>query len=215
MSNCVFLALVCGSFILFVFFLFQLPVRCSHCLLWLDWFLNFRERLDDVFKMKRERLKGFNKYVKEFHKRKERIHREKNDRIQREKLTLLKINDVEGYLRMVQVGCWFIQTPLIFPIIYFCHFDMEFQHRRRIRNQIVLSSCSKKLRSIFRSLVPSYKRRRQWQNAVKMISMTNNLWMYWTRVNLLLRLKMIVTRQRYVAFPVLFGKQVLSLLNSP
>ncbi|XP_056173698.1 LOW QUALITY PROTEIN: chromatin structure-remodeling complex protein SYD [Syzygium oleosum] len=61
-----------------------------------------KERLDDVFKIKRERLKGFNKYVKEFHKRKERIHREKNDRIQREKLTLLKINDVEGYLRMVQ-----------------------------------------------------------------------------------------------------------------
>lgn len=65
--------------------------------------LNFRERLDDVFKIKRERWKGFNKYVKEFHKRKERIHREKIDRIQREKINLLKINDVEGYLRMVQV----------------------------------------------------------------------------------------------------------------
>jgi len=53
--------------------------------------------------MKRERWKGFNRYVKEFHKRKERIHREKIDRIQREKINLLKINDVEGYLRMVQV----------------------------------------------------------------------------------------------------------------
>jgi hypothetical protein len=63
----------------------------------------YRERLDDVFKIKRERWKGFNKYVKEFHKRKERIHREKIDRIQREKINLLKINDVEGYLRMVQV----------------------------------------------------------------------------------------------------------------
>lgn len=63
-----------------------------------------RERLDDVFKIKRERWKGFNKYVKEFHKRKERIHRERIDRIQREKINLLKINDVEGYLRMVQVG---------------------------------------------------------------------------------------------------------------
>ncbi|KAJ6351680.1 hypothetical protein OIU78_007557, partial [Salix suchowensis] len=61
-----------------------------------------KERLDDVFKIKRERWKGFNKYVKEFHKRKERIHREKIDRIQREKINLLKINDVEGYLRMVQ-----------------------------------------------------------------------------------------------------------------
>ncbi|XP_059665229.1 chromatin structure-remodeling complex protein SYD [Cornus florida] len=61
-----------------------------------------KERLDDVFKMKRERWKGFNKYVREFHKRKERIHREKIDRIQREKINLLKINDVEGYLRMVQ-----------------------------------------------------------------------------------------------------------------
>jgi hypothetical protein len=66
--------------------------------------LKFREKLEDVFKIKRERGKGFNKYVKEFHKRKERIHREKIDRIQREKINLLKINDVEGYLRMVQVG---------------------------------------------------------------------------------------------------------------
>ncbi|XP_022723174.1 chromatin structure-remodeling complex protein SYD-like isoform X3 [Durio zibethinus] len=62
----------------------------------------YKERLDDVFKIRRERWKGFNKYVKEFHKRKERIHREKIDRIQREKINLLKINDVEGYLRMVQ-----------------------------------------------------------------------------------------------------------------
>ncbi|GKV39037.1 hypothetical protein SLEP1_g46868 [Rubroshorea leprosula] len=61
-----------------------------------------KERLDEVFKIRRERWKGFNKYVKEFHKRKERIHREKIDRIQREKINLLKINDVEGYLRMVQ-----------------------------------------------------------------------------------------------------------------
>ncbi|KAK7363636.1 hypothetical protein VNO77_05786 [Canavalia gladiata] len=61
-----------------------------------------KEKLDDVFKIKRERWKGFNRYVKEFHKRRERIHREKIDRIQREKINLLKINDVEGYLRMVQ-----------------------------------------------------------------------------------------------------------------
>ncbi|KAI3908370.1 hypothetical protein MKX01_027392 [Papaver californicum] len=61
-----------------------------------------KERLEDWFKIKRERWKGFNKYVKEFHKRKERIHREKIDRIQREKINLLKNNDVEGYLRMVQ-----------------------------------------------------------------------------------------------------------------
>ncbi|KAK8276260.1 hypothetical protein V6Z12_D10G187200 [Gossypium hirsutum] len=61
-----------------------------------------KERLDDVFKVRRERWKGINRYVKEFHKRKERIHREKIDRIQREKINLLKINDVEGYLRMVQ-----------------------------------------------------------------------------------------------------------------
>ncbi|KAL4298422.1 hypothetical protein GQ457_12G004980 [Hibiscus cannabinus] len=61
-----------------------------------------KERLDDVFKIRRERWKGFNRNVKEFHKRKERIHREKIDRIQREKINLLKINDVEGYLRMVQ-----------------------------------------------------------------------------------------------------------------
>ncbi|XP_038985323.1 chromatin structure-remodeling complex protein SYD-like [Phoenix dactylifera] len=61
-----------------------------------------KEKLEDYFKVKRERSKGFNRYVKEFHKRKERIHREKIDRIQREKINLLKNNDVEGYLRMVQ-----------------------------------------------------------------------------------------------------------------
>ncbi|XP_073009948.1 uncharacterized protein [Typha latifolia] len=61
-----------------------------------------REKLEDCFKVKRERWKGFNRYVREFHKRKERIHREKIDRIQREKINLLKNNDVEGYLRMVQ-----------------------------------------------------------------------------------------------------------------
>ncbi|KAG1358761.1 hypothetical protein COCNU_08G002070 [Cocos nucifera] len=61
-----------------------------------------KEKLEDGFKVKRERWKGFNRYVKEFHKRKERIHREKIDRIQREKINLLKNNDVEGYLRMVQ-----------------------------------------------------------------------------------------------------------------
>lgn len=61
-----------------------------------------KEKLEDSFKGKRERWKGINRYVKEFHKRKERIHREKIDRIQREKINLLKANDVEGYLRMVQ-----------------------------------------------------------------------------------------------------------------
>lgn len=65
----------------------------------------YREKLEDSFKGKRERWKGINRYVKEFHKRKERIHREKIDRIQREKINLLKANDVEGYLRMVQVEC--------------------------------------------------------------------------------------------------------------
>lgn len=59
--------------------------------------------MEDGFKIKRERWKGFNRYVREFHKRKERFYREKIDRIQREKINLLKINDVEGYLRMVQV----------------------------------------------------------------------------------------------------------------
>ncbi|PIA44610.1 hypothetical protein AQUCO_01700300v1 [Aquilegia coerulea] len=61
-----------------------------------------KERLEDWSKIKKERWKSFNKYVKEFHKKKERIHREKIDRIQREKINLLKNNDVEGYLRMVQ-----------------------------------------------------------------------------------------------------------------
>lgn len=80
-------------------------VRIKNTFLFLVFFdsLKFRERLEDVFKVRRERWKTFNRGVKEFHKRKERIHREKIDRIQREKINLLKINDVEGYLRMVQV----------------------------------------------------------------------------------------------------------------
>ncbi|XP_031493485.1 chromatin structure-remodeling complex protein SYD [Nymphaea colorata] len=61
-----------------------------------------KERLDDYYKVRRERWKGFNRFVKEFHKRKDRIHKEKIERIQREKINLLKNNDVEGYLRMVQ-----------------------------------------------------------------------------------------------------------------
>lgn len=77
-----------------------------------------REKLEDSFKVKRERLKGFNRYVKEFHKRKERIHREKMDRIQREKINLLKNNDVEGYLRMVQVGL------VYFILLYLYNFSL-------------------------------------------------------------------------------------------
>lgn len=73
----------------------------------------FRERLEDGFKAKRERWKGFNRYVREFHKRKERFHREKIDRIQREKINLLKINDVEGYLRMVQVQYLLMQLKYL------------------------------------------------------------------------------------------------------
>ncbi|XP_057834125.2 uncharacterized protein LOC131044739 isoform X2 [Cryptomeria japonica] len=61
-----------------------------------------KEKMEDWFKVKRERYRGFNRYVKEFHKRKDRTYREKVERIQREKINLLKNNDVEGYLRMVQ-----------------------------------------------------------------------------------------------------------------
>ena len=76
-----------------------------------------REKLEDSFKAKRERLKGFNRYVKEFHKRKERIHREKLDRIQREKINLLKNNDVEGYLRMVKVSLvCFVSHLLVYQL---------------------------------------------------------------------------------------------------
>lgn len=75
-----------------IFFAYVIHIRCA-----------LRERLEEAFKIKRERWRNFNKCAKEFHKKKERIHREKIDRIQREKINLLKINDVEGYLRMVQV----------------------------------------------------------------------------------------------------------------
>ncbi|KAL3679447.1 hypothetical protein R1sor_022403 [Riccia sorocarpa] len=61
-----------------------------------------KEKLDDGYKLKRERWRIINRYVKEFHKKKERAHREKIERIQREKINLLKNHDVEGYLRMVQ-----------------------------------------------------------------------------------------------------------------
>lgn len=84
--------------------LFTLLQVCFSTFILIDTFFFFlRERLEDGFKAKRERWKGFNRYVREFHKRKERLHREKIDRIQREKINLLKINDVEGYLRMVKV----------------------------------------------------------------------------------------------------------------
>lgn len=53
-------------------------------------------------KKKGHRLMAFNRQVKEFHKRKERLHREKADKLQRDKINALKNNDVEGYLRMVQ-----------------------------------------------------------------------------------------------------------------
>ncbi|XP_058078291.1 chromatin structure-remodeling complex protein SYD-like isoform X2 [Magnolia sinica] len=61
-----------------------------------------RERLEVCFEIKNKRRRGFNKYVKEFHKRKEKLHRQKVHRIQREKIKLLKNNDVEGSLLMVQ-----------------------------------------------------------------------------------------------------------------
>ncbi|KAH9329797.1 hypothetical protein KI387_001905, partial [Taxus chinensis] len=61
-----------------------------------------KEKMEEWYKIKRERYRGFNRYVKEFHKRKDRTYREKVERIQREKINLLKNNDVEGYLRMVQ-----------------------------------------------------------------------------------------------------------------
>ncbi|CAM6081796.1 unnamed protein product [Calypogeia fissa] len=61
-----------------------------------------KEKLDDSYKVKRERWRVVNRFVKEFHKKKERAHREKLDKIQREKINLLKNHDVEGYLRMVQ-----------------------------------------------------------------------------------------------------------------
>lgn len=90
----------CNWIIIIHLYLYSLP----QILALLVYFLKCREKLDDVFKIKRERSKGIIKYVREFHKKKERIHRERIDRIQREKINLLKINDVEGYLRMVQVG---------------------------------------------------------------------------------------------------------------
>lgn len=67
-------------------------------------FWSCREKLEDLSKRKAHRWLGFNRFVKEFHKRKERTHREKADKLLRDKINALKNNDVEGYLRMVQVG---------------------------------------------------------------------------------------------------------------
>lgn len=105
------------SLYLYAFSLFVLSLKIL--------FVKFRERLEDVFKMRRERWKGFNRSVREFHKRKERIHREKIDRIQREKINLLKINDVEGYLRMVQV-LFLCQVILIYLIKCSVNFTLVF-----------------------------------------------------------------------------------------
>lgn len=63
-----------------------------------------REKFEELYKVKRERSRHCAlRYIKEFHKKKERSHREKLERLHREKINLLKNNDVEGYLRMVQV----------------------------------------------------------------------------------------------------------------
>lgn len=67
--------------------------------------------MDDLFKRKAHRLLGINRYVKEFHKKKERIYREKADKLQRDRINALKNNDVAGYLRMVQVSTWLTKTP--------------------------------------------------------------------------------------------------------
>lgn len=66
--------------------------------------LVYRVATDDLFKRKTERWRRFNRYVKEFHNRNQKLYREKVDKLQREKIALLKNNDVEGYLRMVQVS---------------------------------------------------------------------------------------------------------------
>lgn len=92
--------------------------------------LTFREKLEDFFKIKRERCKGFHKYVKEFHKRKERIHREKIDRIQREKILLLKSNDVEGYLRMVQVLYWVSHVVILDRMTFCPYLSIPFRSAR-------------------------------------------------------------------------------------
>lgn len=63
-----------------------------------------RVGIEDWWKKKAERWRRFNRYIKEFHTRREKLHREKLDKLQREKIALLKNNDVEGYLRMVQVS---------------------------------------------------------------------------------------------------------------
>lgn len=66
--------------------------------------------MDDFSKRKAHRLLGINRYVKEFHKKKERIYREKADKLQRDRINALKNNDVAGYLRMVQVCTWLTRT---------------------------------------------------------------------------------------------------------
>lgn len=141
---------------------------CYECLLTCLW-SGLRERLDDAFKIKKERWKGFNKYVKEFHKRKERIHREKIDRIQREKINLLKINDVEGYLRMVQVCVHFTDVRIASLILIFLY-DIFGTHDR-MPNQTGLSNFSKRQKNIFKSLDPSYEMQRLWQVGLSMIWM--------------------------------------------
>jgi hypothetical protein len=69
--------------------------------------------MDDLSKRKAHRLLGINRYVKEFHKKKERIYREKADKLQRDRINALKNNDVAGYLRMVQVCTSLTNDPVI------------------------------------------------------------------------------------------------------
>ncbi|PNT67594.1 hypothetical protein BRADI_3g29333v3 [Brachypodium distachyon] len=58
--------------------------------------------MEDMVKAKGEHLKSYDRYIKEFHKRNNQIHQEKLDMTQREKLSLLKFDEAEGYLCIVQ-----------------------------------------------------------------------------------------------------------------
>lgn len=71
------------------------------------------------------------------------------------------------------------------PTFHFC---------TRMQNQIVLSNFSRRLRNIFKSLDPSYKRQSPWQA----IWMMEELWMLLKRVKLRLKMKMKAIRQRQV-----------------
>lgn len=69
----------------------------------MSWLVIFRVEKDTKRTQKLQKKKGMNSKILEFHQRKERIFRQKIQKLERERLKKLKENDMEGYLKLLEV----------------------------------------------------------------------------------------------------------------